>query len=133
MLLKKFIKNLIKNTLITIGITIIAISALFAFSSNPSCANSKKSAILDKYKPMCTLSGNYMPLQRWEAAEYSWCVTNDGIIIPGTYKKISRNTQQNYNYYKDIRFNECISVRKNMNINQNLVVLLGKIYNPYVS
>ena len=128
-----FLNTALKNFIILIGITISIMFILFVFSNNKSCQNSQKSAILDKYKPICTLAGNYLPYQRWEAAEYSWCVTHEGLVIPGSYKKIANNYDKNYNYYNDIRFNECLALRNNLNISQKLIVILGKIYNPYVS
>tara|TARA_R110002124_G_scaffold199767_2_gene366570 strand:- start:15099 stop:15500 length:402 start_codon:yes stop_codon:yes gene_type:complete len=130
---KKTLNTAIKNFLILISISLFILIILLIFSKKHSCFSDQKSAILDKYNPICTVSGNYMPLQKWEIAKYSWCTTKDGIIIPNTYKKINSQNTEKYNYYKDIRFNECVEVRKNMSINQKLIVLIGKIYSPYIS
>jgi len=128
-----FFKRSIRNLLILIIIT-FSISILLYSSAKPiSCLADKKNAIYGNYSPECTLSGNYLPSQKWKALKYSWCVTSDGIIIPETYKKITTDTNENDSYYKRLRFNECINIRNNLNINQRIIVIMGKIFNPYVS
>ena len=36
------------------------------------------------YVPQCDEDGEYKPLQYCRSTGYSWCVTSDGTVIPGT-------------------------------------------------
>jgi len=128
-----FFKNSIYNLLIILIITFFISFLLYIFSKPVSCFYDKKKAVYDNYNPVCTISGNYLPYQKWKSLDYSWCVTSDGIIIPGTYKRIEDNLDKNHNYFSNLRFNECFNIRNNLNINQKAIVLLGRIFNPYTS
>jgi len=40
--------------------------------------------IIGAYMPQCDGNGEYTPRQFWGSTGYSWCVTREGIEIPGT-------------------------------------------------
>lgn len=125
--------KIFKNLLILISITITILLALYLLRPTTSCFSNEKNAILDNYNPSCTISGNYLPYQKWKMANFTWCVTSDGVIIPDTYKKMSNNSIKDDDYVNNIRYVECINIRNNLNIKQKMVVIIGKIFNPYIS
>lgn len=133
MRLINFFKKTCFNIIIIIFITASISFALYLIKKPTSCYSDKKKMVYDDYSPQCTISGEYLPYQSWNTINYTWCVTNDGIIIPDTYMKIAKDSIEINHNYNNLRFEECLKIRNNLNISQRMIVIMGKIFNPYVS